>query len=463
MEKLKVLLTVPMTRPEEIDLPSAENYPYVNDNGLGYVTASCKDAGAEVTLYSWNNNFTSDGCREKLSSINPDIVGVKVFTAHFERVFNTLKIIRETLRDAVVVIGGPHVSTSKPEDLFIEFEGLIDYAISGDGEEAIRVFINEFREACKKIHQMDLKKIPGLIYREGALIRKNNPSFDINLNDLPPIDWKLQQPVTFPGLMKKGEGEISVYLEDSRGCPAHCSHCASYIISGSKTRKRTLSSLCSDIENLVDVFGVKHIVFTGNGLLSNKDYTVELCNWLIRSKKKISWLCTGAYYVDHLVDKKLVKLMSSAGCKEIWFGIESGNREVRKQYRYDTPLEVYTEIIKNVVSNGISANSSFMFGLPYETRKAMADTIRYAYTLPFTVVSFCICLPFPGTLSNKVVLDKYNISRIDWSKFDFSNPDMLPCHATISDVNRYLLISRFFERSRMARRLAKAVFPYKLN
>jgi len=461
MENLKILLTVPMTRPEGNDLPSAENYPYVNDNGLGYVTASCKDTGAEVTLYSWNNNFTSDEYREKLSSMNPDIVGVKVFTTHFKRVINTLKIIRETLHDAVVVIGGPHVSTSKPEDLFVEFEGLIDYAISGDGEEATRIFINEFREADKKKQQMDLKKIPGLIYREGELIRKNNPSLDRNLNDLSPIDWKLQQPVTFPGLVKKEGGEIAVYLEDSRGCPAHCSHCASYIISGSKTRKRTLSSLCSDIENLVDGFGVKHIVFTGNGLLSNKDYTIELCDWLIRSKKEISWLCTGAYYVEHLFDKKLVKLMSSAGCKEIWFGIESGNKEVRKENRYDIPLEVYPEIIQNVVSSGISANSSFMFGLPYETRKAMADTIKFAYTLPFTSVNFCICLPLPGTLSHKVVLDKYNISRIDWSNFDFSNPDMLPCHATISDVNRYLITSRIFERSGMARRLAKAVSPYK--
>ena len=130
---MKLLLTVPMTR-------IIDDVGAMNDNGLGYLAAVCKKAGIEVILLSWNINRDFETFRRNLLVLNPDIIGLKVFTSQFKSSYDTLKVIREVLPSAITVIGGPHPSTSRPEDLFYEFDGVLDYAIAGDGEISVASF-----------------------------------------------------------------------------------------------------------------------------------------------------------------------------------------------------------------------------------------------------------------------------------------------------------------------------------
>jgi len=122
----------------------------LNDTGLGYVAAACKKAGADVTLLSWNVNLRMEDFQRKLLELRPHVVGIKVFTTLFKGTHETLHCIRETLPDAITLIGGPHPSTSCPEDLFVEFEGLLDYALAGEGEYGIAALIEKIRTAGNK-------------------------------------------------------------------------------------------------------------------------------------------------------------------------------------------------------------------------------------------------------------------------------------------------------------------------
>ena len=87
----------------------------------------------------------------------------------------------------------------------------------------------------------------------------------------------------------------------------------------------------------------------------------------------------------------------------------------------------------------------------------MDDTINFAMALPFRGVAFCVCLPLPGTSSYKALLDQRGISRVAWSEYDFTKPDLLPCKATRGQVRRRLLKTKVLSRSRMARRLYRLV------
>lgn len=440
---MKILLTVPMNR-------THDEVEAMNDNGLGYIAASCKEAGIEVTIFSWDKNMDLDTFRRKLIDINPDIVGLKVFTCHFRSAYYTLNLIRETLPDTITIIGGPHPSTSRPEDLFYEFDGIIDYAIAGDGELSVVSLIEKIRSVGRKPDSEDLRDIPGLIYKDRNEVKFNKPNFEVDLNKLPSEDWSLELTNYRPGR--------KVLISDSRGCPARCGHCMSWGINGSKPRKRSINLLCEEIKELVHKYNVRYIDFTGNAFFSDVDYLEEFCHRLIELNAPLLWNCTGAAYDRNLCNPKLLDLMKNSGCNAIHFGIETGNKEVSKRICKPLSLEEYKEIVNLTAKSGIHALGYFMFGFPDETVEEMEDTIRYAVSLPFYSISFQICIPYPGTTSYKAVLNQQGIEKIDWSNYDFTHPKLLPCEASLSQLKIKLFEAKLLAKSKILRRIYHYIF-----
>lgn len=450
---LKILLSVPMNRRFE----RAVTVEPLNDTGLGYLAAACKKLGADVTLLSWNVNLDLAAFQQKLLELRPEIVGLKVFTTLFKESYETLRCIRTTLPEAITVIGGPHPSTSCPEDLFTEFEGLLDFAIAGDGELSIVALIEQVFAAGGKPVSKALSSVPGLIYRNDDEVLKNKPCLDVELDSLAPMDWSLQQPAWFGSNHGVDKTSLGALIMDSRGCSANCGFCKCSEINGSKPRKCSLKLLYANIEQLVREYGVRVLVFTGNAFLSDVDYVRELCEWFIAFNPPIKWTCTGAAWERNLRNPGLLKLMQRAGCTLISYGIESGNPEVRKRLRQPLSLDECTEIVNLTAEAGIRPACYFMFGFPDETVQEMSDTIRYAFLLPYYSVTFCICLPLPGTSSYKVVLEQRAIDRIDWSKYSFSNPNLLPCKASLGQVHRKLFEAKLLRKSSLARRFHRLI------
>jgi len=95
--------------------------------GLLYLSASLRSAGHEVEVYDLD--LTSiEALLNRLSSEEPDLVGLTTTTPSYRRAVELIHAIRE-VSDAVVAVGGPH-ATLAPED----FEGMADYVVVGEGE-----------------------------------------------------------------------------------------------------------------------------------------------------------------------------------------------------------------------------------------------------------------------------------------------------------------------------------------
>ena len=450
---LKILLSPPMNRTFQRKV----TVPALNDGGLGYIAAACKKAGVDVSFLSWNSNLDIEAFRKKLLEIRPDVVGLKVFTTMFKEAHATLRCIRETLPDAITLIGGPHPSTSRPSDLFVEFEGLLDYAIAGDGEHGLAGLLDQVSIAGGKPESQKLSEVPGLIYQNEVKVCSNEPRLDVELDTLAPVDWNLQEPVWFGsshGLDKVSTGAL---ISDSRGCPAQCGFCMSQTINGPKPRHRSMENLCAEIEEVAHKHGVRVLVFTGNAFMSDVDYVRELCEWFIKFDTPLEWSCTGSAFDCNLMKPGLLDLMCRAGCTLIYYGIESGSPEVRKRLHQPIPLDECTNIVKLTAKAGIRAGCYFMFGFPDETIAEMNETINYAFSLPYSSVSFIICLPLPGSSSYKAVLEQQGIDRIDWSKYDFAKPDPLPCRPSPRQVRRKLFEANMLKRSKLAQRVYKFI------
>ena len=433
---MRILLTRP------IALPSSQGVASLNDNGLGLVAAACQRDDVEVTLFSWDTKLTANKFRQSLRRLRPAIVGVKVFTTWFREARATLQIVRQELPDTITIIGGPHPSTSRPEDLFLEFDGLIDLAVAGDAESAMASLVPTLAGCRGLPPARDLAGIPGLVYRDKDRVNANRRCLDRHLDALPMLSWQTQDPERFRNRLLPDNPGNAAMVSDSRGCPSRCGHCMAWLINGGDVRKLSVSRLCAMLDEVVREHNVRVIEFSGNCFMANTDYVREVCEWILGTGVPIRWRCTGAEFLDSLGDPSLLRLMARSGCSAVHFGVESGNAGIVAQLRKPFTLEQMSEVVNRTTQVGIDALGYFMFGFPSETLAQMHDTIEYAMSLPFAQRAFCICLPLPGTSSYKAVLEEQRIDRIDWEHYDCANPRLLPCLPSPRAVRRLLRRAR---------------------
>jgi len=442
---MKVALTRPVT------FPRAGGVARCNDNGLGYLASACKAAGADVRINSWNEPLALEAFREQLRSFQPDVVGVKVFTPWFRQARATLSAVREESPSTWTIIGGPHPSTSRPDDLFDEFNGLIDFAVAGDGENAMKVLLPTLMQGERGEHMAEFEKVPGLIYAKSGHIISNSSDTSLSLHELDEQDWQLQKPEWFETKLVAGQSGNAALVSDSRGCPARCGHCMAWRINGNRIRKLQIEDLKELLGELLYEHRVRVVDFTGNCFLSDKDYVLDICDWFNSQNLKVTWACTGAEFVDTLRDRNFIESIAQAGCSAIHFGVESGNASVVRALKKPFTLPQISEAVLACSEARIRPLGYFMFGFPEETIKQMHDTISYSFSLPFESCSFCVCLPLPGTSSYEALLCQRGLDKLDWAEFDFERPDPLPCAASPKAVHALVLKARKLHMSEQER------------
>jgi anaerobic magnesium-protoporphyrin IX monomethyl ester cyclase len=110
--------------------------PNIPDIGLGYIATSLKKNGHLVHILDWNMKLTVKDFKKWLKEIQPDVIGIKIFTKDVGAAKRTISLVRETLPDGIIVIGGPHPSAVDPLELMEDF-GECDFAIKGEAEASL--------------------------------------------------------------------------------------------------------------------------------------------------------------------------------------------------------------------------------------------------------------------------------------------------------------------------------------
>jgi len=92
-----------------------------------------------------------------------------------------------------------------------------------------------------------------------------------------------------------------------------------------------------------------------------------------------------------------VSKMKEAGCRRMFFGIESGNNSILKVMKKQINVEQARKAVELTAAAGIKAGAFFILGYPGETEETILDTIRFATSLPLDYLSFTLPYPIPGT------------------------------------------------------------------
>ncbi len=274
----------------------------------------------------------------------------------------------------------------KPEFMISMMENnrSIDFSIYGDPEYTL----------LELADKNSFKDIEGVIYREGENIIKNNPRELIKDLDILPFPARhLLNLNTYKRLPHELMKEPNFDVLASRGCPYNCIFCLLKIVGGKIWRTRSPNKVIEEIKMLKEQ-GARQIHFHDLTFTLDREWTIELCNLLIKENLGLVWTCQTR--VDK-VDSDLLKLMKKAGCRSILYGIESLDQEALDKIKKGVKRSDIEKAITMTKKQGIESRCSLMIGLPGETKESVFKTIDLLIKLNPSFIQVHTTMAFPGT------------------------------------------------------------------
>ncbi|MCJ7713635.1 B12-binding domain-containing radical SAM protein, partial [Candidatus Bathyarchaeota archaeon] len=288
--------------------------------GLLFVAGSLEKSGFKVKLLD-NYLFkkTNDELKKLVKSLNPQLVGITCSSASYPVCVESAKAIKEVLPHCKIVVGGWHPSYV-PESMLKHPE--IDYVIMGEGEHAMVELANCI---LNNLNEKAISNIPGLAFRKKQEITKNPQKFISDLDEIPFLARHLLTIDSYereiPFLNVKPVDTMNIV----RGCPFKCAFCETRRLWGPGCRAFSPRRVVDEIEYMANNFGTKGIYFLGDNFTINKKRTTELCEQIRKLKKDIDWVCDTR---ADMISQDLLRSLKNAGCKTIWFGVESGSPRI---------------------------------------------------------------------------------------------------------------------------------------
>jgi radical SAM superfamily enzyme YgiQ (UPF0313 family) len=357
--------------------------------GLLYIIAACRRAGRDVALFDGNLCPDKDRFTRTLLGSDFDVLGLSAITQNIAEAYMVATIVKDARPNVKIVIGGVHASTV-PDEVAAECPDC--FVIQGEGEEAFPAFL----DALEGTRGFDA--VPGLLWREGGLLRKNPPRAVVDLDALPLPAYDLVDFADYKlgvhGLFFRRTPLTSMIT--SRGCPFKCTFCAKTALTGFTWRARSAVSVLNEIEVLVTRYGIREIHFEDDNIALRPERLVEICSGIIDRKLDIAWKCPHGIYAGGL-DGETMRLMKRSGCYSLSFGVESGDDDILARAGKTGTTATIRKSIEAARAAGIQCIGFFIFGLEGETPRTIRRTIEFAKSLPLDAAQFNLCIPFKGT------------------------------------------------------------------
>ena len=425
-----------------------ENYGIFPSLSLLYVAGILERAGCEVLfLDAHAEDLDLDQTVVRLKQFGPDYVAYTLTTYLFFQTMDWVRAIRAEV-DVPVITGGVHMSIYPQETLAYH---AVDYGVTHEAEVALPKLLEAL------VTGSDLSQIRGITYRQpDDTVVVTPKAADVDVNAAPfPARHLLDNSIYYSFISKYKN--FSCFIT-SRGCPYKCIFCEQ----GSKPfRARTPMNVCDELEICVKEQGIRELDFFDSSFTIRKDRVIAICDEIQRRKLDIIWAARTR--VDCITDDVLAA-MQRAGCTRIYYGIESGNREVLATLKKSTSMDMYRDVISRTRKHGIHTFGYFMVGNPYEDDATVRQTIRLALSLDLDYAQFSKVTPMPATEMYTLLVKE--TGRDYWREhieqgIDEDIPRPL-CNMTDAEIQRWTRLAylRFYYRPRyVARALSRMKSP----
>jgi radical SAM superfamily enzyme YgiQ (UPF0313 family) len=355
--------------------------------GLGYLAAIAEQEGHTAAIFDMGLRPKTPIAQEVAGIVawQPDVIAYTSMTTSFQSVEESTALLKAALPGVPIIIGGPH-ATTLPE-MTLQNPN-IDFLVYGEGEYVFRDWLRQIDSG-----RDDWSANSGLWWKDeaGNVFNGGERELIPDLDELPFPARHLFDLKRYPLYAPSGEQMVTVLT--SRGCPYACSFCFKGIV-GRTYRQRSPENIVAELRELIDRYGVRNFYFMDDLFTINVKRLEAILDYFIEQDLGVRWRCLAR--VDR-VNPALLEKMQRAGCRQIHFGIESGNPEILKRTAKHIDLEQVRQAIEWTEEAGIMSKGYFILGLPGDNEETMSETIEFAASLRLSEAMFSIATPMPGT------------------------------------------------------------------
>lgn len=351
--------------------------PPLPPTDLMYLAAVAEKLGLEAKIqdYSQGGNFEED-----LKEFQPDYLVVNIATPTLEHDLEAVKKAKEICPNIVTIAKGAAFLTLA--DKIIKEHDELDFGILGEAEDTLSEILQDKQPA----------DILGIYYKENGDIKFTGKRPFIE--DLDRIPFPARHLVDNTIYRRPDNNKVQATIKVSRGCPFHCFFCLATPVSGAKVRRRSIENIVSEIRECVEKYNIKNFLFWSDIFNIDREWTIDLCNEIIKSGLKITW---SANTRADTADLEMAKLMYKSGCRLVSVGVESGSQYMLEKMGKKITLDDVRRTIKIFKKAKIRIYNYFVIGLPWETEETIEDTIKFAIELNSDFISFYTATPLPGS------------------------------------------------------------------
>lgn len=340
-----------------------------------------------------------------------DLIGFSFMSLYFDRASQITQYLKEQF-NTPIVWGGTH-PTYRSEQCLEH----CDIVCIGEGEYPVVELADKI---SKGVDYTDTKSCCFKV-NEKIISNERHPVVK-NLDELPYPDFELENHYVYDwrgediigideDVMKKyflripyldGKHLIAYRTMTSRGCPHHCSYCASSAMK--PLRRRSVDNFIDELEKILNRYSyIELISFFDDTFFAAPDAFFE--EFRDKYRYRIS-LPFHAQCSPQTISPKKMELMVEAGLYFTEMGIQTGSERIKRMYRRVVPNCRVVEaaaLIKKYGARLLIPDYHIILDNPWEEIDDVKDTLSLLLSLPgrFKLQISSLVL-FPGTeLNNK--------------------------------------------------------------
>lgn len=308
----------------------------------------------------------------RLREFQPDILGFMMTTYMFQETLDWIRFLKNGLGGEIPVLVGGYNLRVYPRESVVPPE--IDFGCVEQAYFTLPALLEELAGEGR------FERVPGLAYKKDGKILVTDHPQKIVFDDFPnPARHLLPNHLyaEFPT-----ERKNFTVMVTSLGCPMHCVFCEA---GRTAYNPRSPETVLNEMQECYDKYGIREIDIFDYEFPRLRSRTQAICEGIIARGLDITWACRSR--IDS-VDRELLELMHRAGCRRIYYGIESGLQEMLDKVQKEITLDQVKKTIRMTKRQGIRPLGFFLIGMPDETVDTVRATVRFAKSLDLDYVQF---------------------------------------------------------------------------
>jgi radical SAM superfamily enzyme YgiQ (UPF0313 family) len=331
-----------------------------------YIAAALEELGCKVDFRDYQLAPASDAFDpsliENFLQGHSRVLMVSCFVDMLPVVIAAATRIKSTDPDTVIILGGPGPS-ARAKDI-VEHYPQLDGIVIGEGEDTIKDWALAFER--NRGDMSHAQPVPGMVIRtsegvvEGAARQRLSEAKTSVRPAYHLVDWPRYS---------------AARVVSTRGCPYACSFCDVAHLWGRKAVYRDVMSTVEEMIYLRQHYNCRFISIADDTFVLDRERVTAFCNLLIEKNAGIQWGCFGRI---NLMSEALIALMAKAGCRAIFYGIDSGSPAVLKRTVKELKAESILPILQVSARYFELIEASFIWGYPFESYEDFRLTLGLA-------------------------------------------------------------------------------------